>query len=110
LFNTADAPDVTYFNKLVNPKSIDKLRKQKGWAIISTHLGKGFYNKDRLDPEFKSTIEYLASQPGWFVPVSQLLDYIKAETGASELTYFERWKMEYSHIFDRIKTKIFDSS
>ena len=71
-FNTTDAPDVLAFNKLVNPSSIDKLRKQNGWAIVTTHLGKGFYWDNKLDPEFKENMEYLASLPGWFVPASQL--------------------------------------
>ena len=33
-FNTADAPDIMAFNKLVNPVTIDRLRKQGGWAIV----------------------------------------------------------------------------
>ena len=76
LFNTADAPNVHAFNKLVNPKSLEKLRKQRGWAIVSTHLGKGFYWDNKLNPDFKRTIQYLKEQPGCYVPVSQLIDNI----------------------------------
>ena len=108
-FNTADAPDIRYFNKLVTPAAIDRLRERKGWAIISTHLGKGFYWKNRLDPEFIRSIEYLASLPGWFVPVSQLLDFLKEKTGAPPLSRVERAWMEYSHVADRINDKIFNS-
>lgn len=102
-FNTADAPDVKAFNELVNPASIDRLRKQKGWAIVSTHFGKGFYQNGKLDPEFEKTMRYLASLEGWFVPVSQLLDFLKNETGAKVLSKHSRLWMEYSHILDRIK-------
>lgn len=108
-FNTADAPDIKSFNELVNPTTIDKLRKQKGWAIISTHLGKGFYWNSRLDPEFEATMNYLATLPGWFVPVSQLLDLIKKQTGSREISGFERSWMEYSHVFDRVNAKLFGS-
>ena len=107
-FNTTDASDVSVFNKFVNIDSIDKLRKQKGWAIISTHLGKGFYRGNRLDPEFKRSMEYLASLPGWFVPVSQLLDFISVEVGSQEISTIERMKIETSHIIDKINGKIFD--
>lgn len=107
-FNTADASDISVFNKFVNIASIDKLRAQKGWAIVSTHLGKGFYRKNRLDPEFKRSMEYLATLPGWFVPASQLLDFISAEEGSQEISTVKRVKMEFSHIIDRIKGNIID--
>jgi hypothetical protein len=109
-FNTTDAPDVLAFNKLVNPSTIDQLRKENGWSIITTHLGKGFYWNNRLDPEFKENMEYLASQPGWFVPTSQLLDFLTIESGGSEISMIEKFRMEYSHVLDRVKGRLFDSS
>lgn len=109
-FNTTDAPDIMAFNTLVNPESIDRLCKKNGWAIVSTHLGKGFYRENRLDHEFKKTMKYLATLPGWFVPVSQLLDLIKKQTGSCEVPGFERSWMEYSHVVDRINAKLFGSS
>ena len=109
-FNTTDASDVSVFNKHVNKASIDKLREQKGWAIISTHLGKGFYYKDKLDPEFQRTMEYLATLPGWFVPVSKLLDHVSSKLGDDELSYYERSKLEASHLVDRVSGKLFDPS
>ena len=109
-FNTTDAPDVLAFNKLVNPSSIDKLRKQNGWAIVTTHLGKGFYWNNRIDPEFKEYMEYMATLPGWFVPASQLLDFLKKESAGSEIHTIERLRMEYSHVLDRVKGRLFDSS
>lgn len=109
LFNTADAPDVKSFNRLVNPVAIDNLRKQKGWAIVSTHLGKGFCLNNRLDPDFVKTMKYFKSLPGWFVPVSQMLDFIKEALGVSELSHIERCRMECSHVVDRINGKYFGS-
>ena len=107
-FNTTDASDVSVFNKFINIASIDKLREQNGWAIVSTHLGKGFYRDNRLDPEFKRSMEYLANLPGWFVPVSQLLDFISAEVGSQEISTIERFRIELSHIIDRIIGKTID--
>ncbi len=108
-FNTADAPDVIAFNKLVNRKTLDRLCKDGGWAIVSTHLGKGFYRDNKIDSDFKKTMKYLAKLPCWFVPVSELLDFIKVENGSQQITYLERVLMEYSHILDRIKGRIFDT-
>lgn len=105
-FNTADVPNVDCFNRLVTPKSIDILRKRRGWAIVSTHFGKGYYRKNKLDSEFRKTLEYIASKPGWFVPVSQLLDFLVAEMGGDELSNVAKLRMEISHIFDRIGSRL----
>ena len=105
-FNTADAPNINAFNKLVNPDSIDKLRKQRGWTIISTHLGKGFYSKNKIDSDFKNTMEYLASLPGYFAPVSELLDFLKINVGSNKLSCIEQFCMECSHVSDRVKNQI----
>lgn len=109
-FNTTEASDVLVFNKFINKASIDKLRSQNGWAIVSTHLGKGFYTGNSLDPEFKRSMEYLASLPGWFVPVSQLLDFISAKTGSEDPSPIERLRIETSHIIDKINGRIFDKT
>jgi len=107
-FNTTDASDILTFNKLVNKRSIDKLRKQKGWAIISTHLGKGFYRNNSLDPDFKKTMEYMTTLPGWFVPVSKQLDFISHATGSHEITTIEQSQMEILHLIDRLKGRLLD--
>lgn len=109
-FNTADASDIQAFNQLVNRDSINKLREQGGWTIISTHLGKGFYQDDKLDAEFKSNMDYLASLPGWFVPASQLLDFLKKEQGDAEISTSDRFRLESSHLTDRIINRLFNTS
>lgn len=109
-FNTADAPDITAFNKLVTPSSIDKLRQENGWCIVSTHFGKGFFRNNKLDPDFSETMKYLASLPGWFVPASQLLDHLKIELGSTKISAMERFRMEHCHLIDRVKARLFNSS
>ena len=109
-FNTTDAPDVLAFNKIVNRSSIDKLRARNGWAIISTHIGKGFYHNDKLNSEFVKNMEYLASRSGWFVPASELLDHLRNCHGISELRGMECARMEFSHVIDRIIGRLFDES
>jgi len=110
-FNTTDAPDVWAFNRIINRNSIDKLYAEKGLAIVSTHLGKGYFQDGALNPEFKETMEYLASKPGWFVPTSNLLDFVvKTLGGAKSLSYPQRVKMEYLHLFDRIMGRLWDES
>ena len=106
LFNTADAPDIDHFNRLVTKKAIDNLRDCNGWAIVSTHIGKGFYRGGKIDPNFIETIEYLKTMPGYYVPVTTLLDYLTDSLGITKLNPITRFTMESQHILDRIKAHI----
>jgi hypothetical protein len=109
-FNTADAPDVNAFNALVNKDSLDRLCREGGWCVLSTHLGKGFCRRGTVNAEFKETIEYLGTLPGYFVPVSKLLDYVGEQRGRKPMSRLENIRMEYGHIIDRIECRLRDFS
>lgn len=80
-FSTTDVPDVGAFKRLVKRETLDALETRGGVCILSTHLGKGFVKDGRVDPQVDAMLEYVASKPGWFVPVSTLLDHLRAERG-----------------------------
>lgn len=101
-FNTADAPDVEAFNRLVNPQSIEELRRAGGWAIVSTHFGKGFFRQGELNEQFCETVRCLGRTNGWYVPVSELLDFLVRRDGARPLGWLERLRMESAHVSDRL--------
>jgi hypothetical protein len=105
-FNTADAPDINAYNKLVNPEAIDQLRRNNGWAIVSTHLGKGFFKDNAINAEFKTTMKYLSSQNGWFVPASQILDLLKPEEEILDISRAKRIHMEWASFVDRLMSKM----
>src|SRR4029079_2821210 len=73
-FSTADAPDVTAFNRVVTCERIDQLEAEGGVCILSTHCGKGFVEDGRVHPTTAATLRYLADRRGWFAPVSDVLD------------------------------------
>src|SRR5262245_45828277 len=75
-FSTADAPDVAAFVRLLNGESLDRLERAGGLCIISTHLGKGFARDGVLDPRVGAIFQELSGRPGWYVPVSEMLDYL----------------------------------
>ncbi len=106
-FATADAPTVYDFNRLVNERDIDKLAKRNGYAIVSTHFGKGFYSDGVLNKKFKRVVDVLVDKGGWFVPVSALLDYIRIrEGGCRKLSKWDLRKIEYFHLIDRVSRKL----
>lgn len=75
-FSTTDAPDAGAFNRVVTIRALERLERDGGVCIVSTHLGKGFSRDGRLDPGVDATLRYLAQRPGWFVPVSEILDHL----------------------------------
>jgi hypothetical protein len=100
-FSTADAPNVHAFNRLFSREEIDKLEEDRGVCIVSTHLGKGFVRNGELNARTANILEYLANKPGWFVPVSSILDYLLARNTNGNLGYLGRVRLEVRFLIDR---------
>ena len=59
---------------------LHRLEAEGGLCIVSTHFGKrGYVSNGRLDPGVDEILRYIAAKPGWFVPVSEVLDYLRAQ-------------------------------
>ena len=102
-FSTADAPDVNAFNRLLTPERLDQLERDGGLCIVSTHLGKGFSRDGRLNVDTAEILRYLAAKPGWFVPVSEILDHLLRLRGSTgELTWRERFQLECRFVLDKM--------
>jgi len=80
-FSTADAPDVGDFARLLTQENVDRLEDAGGLCIISTHFGKGFVKDGVLDPRVHRIFQTLSQKPGWYVPVSEMLDYLVQTQG-----------------------------
>jgi len=111
-FSTADAADAVLFKHRVTRERLDRLEEQGGACIISTHLGKKFARDGRLDPEIDELFGYIASKPGWFVPVSTLLDYLKEHCpGAGRsLGHLELFWLECRYLVDQAVSRLTDPS
>ena len=101
-FSTSDAPDVNAFNRLLTRERMDKLERDGGVCIISTHLGKGFAKNGKLDQVTDNILRYLGRKSGWFVPVSEVLDYLRGKQGGGELSDMARLKLECLYILDKL--------
>ena len=105
-FSTADAPDVTAFNRLLRRQDIDRLAAAGGVCLVSTHLGKGFVRDGVVNPETVALLAYIADKDGWFVPVSQILDWLRSNgDGGRSLSAIETMRLEARFIADRIRSR-----
>lgn len=102
-FSTAEASDVRAFNRLLTRDEIDRLEGSGGVCIISTHFGKGFVNNGKLHDQTVQMLRYLRSKAGWFVPVSDILDHLRARrVQDAELTWIQQTRLEYRFILDKL--------
>jgi hypothetical protein len=104
-FSTADAPDVEAFNRLLSRPRIDQLEADGGVCVVSTHFGKGFVKEGRVDPVTESLLRHLADKAGWFVPLSDVLDWLLERNRGRTLTRREILRLELRFVVDRIRAR-----
>lgn len=101
-FPTTDAPDVNVFRRRVTRAALDRLEEEQGACIVSTHLGKGFARDGRLDPDIEDVLRYLGRKPGWFVPVSTLLDHLREQQADRPLRRLRMLRLELHFLLDQL--------
>ena len=108
-FSTTDAPDVSVFRARVDRPALERLERDGGVCIVSTHLGKGFVEEGRVDPAVDETLTWLATRPGWFVPVSTLLDHLAAaRPSARPLGAAARLRLELRYLMGKLRERFAD--
>lgn len=106
-FTTSDAPDARHFKNLMTPGAVERLADNGGICILSTHLGKGFVDDGRVDPDVERILRHLAGLPGWFAPVSEVLDFLRGPEPPT-ITEAQRLRLETAHVLDRVVHRIKD--
>src|SRR5450755_1705569 len=80
-FPSSFADNVEEFIELMSPTRQAQLEREGGLAIVGTHFGKGFLRDGRVHPQVVEILTRLSHRPGWFQPVSTLLDYLVEAQG-----------------------------
>jgi len=91
------------FCKTISEANQDRLEEEGGACIMYTHFGMRSFRKDGpLDPRFLKLMERLAAKGGWFVPVSELLDYLRERQPQSVITPAHRNRLERKWLFEKM--------
>jgi hypothetical protein len=80
-FPSSFVDNVEEFIELMSPARQLQLEREGGLAIVGTHFGKGFLRDGRVHPQVVELLTGLSQRPGWFQPVSTLLDYLVGVRG-----------------------------
>jgi hypothetical protein len=67
---------------------------------VATHLGKRFFDGERIHPLFEERIRLLAKRPGWFTPVGPLLDFLRVQRRDVFLPKREWRRMQWRWLTD----------
>jgi len=101
-FSTADADNVIEFENRVTKEAVNKLVSTQGICILSTHLAKGFCKGNEVRDSVKRILDYIASKDGWFVPVSEMLDWRISQGFGKNIGVRERLYLESYWVFEQI--------
>jgi hypothetical protein len=105
-FASTEAGNIHSFLRNFTPHAIDELRKQHGLCIAYVHFAGGFAPEGKLDPEFRRRVEYIAGQNPWVAPVSEVLNYLRANrTHEQPVSAAALRRLEVRWLADRGLTK-----
>ena len=99
-FSAADAENCAAFNRLLRPAAQERLERDGGIAIVATHFGKGFARNGQVDPETHELLTQMSRRSGWFVPVGQLLDWLRERGNGGLLSPGEWRRMQWRWLLD----------
>ncbi len=105
-FSASEAEDVGEFHHLLRLENQERLEAEGGVCIVYTHFGKEYCRNGRVQPETRRLLEHLGQRPGWFVPVGELLDWLRAQHRSDDLPRREWWRMQWRWAWDLVARRV----
>jgi hypothetical protein len=93
-FTSSEGANASSFCERICEQNQDRLEKEGGICIMYTHFADGFCVGGVVTPRFEMLLRRLARKNGWFVPVSQLLDFLRSSRTDSTIPRRELERME----------------
>jgi hypothetical protein len=107
-FPTSNGNNLDEMEKLLSTENLDRLEREGGVCLVYTHLSSGSFNDDEggAEPRFEALIREVASRDGWFVPASEILDYLKEHPSwREEPSWRERVRLETLFLWDVLTSR-----
>lgn len=101
-FASAEGGEVRTFTATLSAANQDRLVAEGGACIMYTHLAAGFFERGRLQPQFRALMERLSRLNGWFVPVSTLLDHLRQTRQPRVISDRERRRLETRWLWEKV--------
>jgi len=101
-YSASEGHKAPAFLKTLQEANQDRLEAEGGGCIMYTHFGHGYVQDGKLTREFRRTMERLADKNGWFVPVTELLDFLAKTKGITTLSDNARGRMESRWLWEKL--------
>jgi hypothetical protein len=93
-FASTEGSNCSRFVEALSEANQERLEAEGGACIMYAHFAHGFYENGGINPRFRALMERLSKRPGYFAPVTELLDCIQARRGPVTLGAPERRALE----------------
>jgi len=93
-YASSEGSNVIRFRRTLAERNQDRLAAEGGACIMYTHFGHGFVVDGALDSGFRDLMIRLSRMNGWFVPVTTLLDYLRAQRNDATIQPRDRAQLE----------------
>jgi hypothetical protein len=80
-YSGSNGAEIGPWLRLMSDANQDSLVADGGACIAYTHFALGFVENGKLNARFEAGMRRLADLGGWFVPASELLDYLREQPG-----------------------------
>lgn len=103
-FPTANGDRVVEFSELLKPENLDRLEREGGVCLVYAHLGSGSFTRaGAADPRFEARIRELTRRNGWFVPASQILDFLASQPSwTGRMNFWDTVRLDVRSVFAQL--------
>jgi hypothetical protein len=103
-FSAGDGGDAQRFCRLISEENQDRLEREEGVCIVYTHLGAGFCVNGEVHPRLARLLRRFVAKAGWFVPVGELLDYLRGRRNGHCIEDRELAAMERRWLWYKVRS------
>jgi hypothetical protein len=101
-YSASEGANFASFMNTLRDEHLGRLEAEGGACIMYTHFGHGFVQNGKLDDGFRRIMERLAMRNAWFVPVSDLLDFLMQTKGPTVLDSNIRRRVEIRWLMEKL--------
>lgn len=91
------------FVRTLTQAALDRLEAEGGACVMYTHFGHGYVENGRLSEDFRQLMTGISRRHGWFAPVSQVLDFLRARQSATQITHAQRTLLERRWLAHKVR-------